>query len=188
VADAGPDIPWVDFAGDGVDPVQLDGSRSWDSDGEIVSYDWYEYGAWIANGIYAAPWLSVGYHEITLVVTDNRGDTSSDVVIVKMESPPYEPGALHITTVNENGEPLVGACYFLYMDLGGYYDTEYAAGFACDADDGAADGVIDMYDVPPDTYFVVQSSSADGYSNGADHHVTIVADTAEYITVQNLPS
>jgi len=71
------------------DSITLDGSASSDSDGTITDYTWYENG--VAKG--SAPTLNLseltaGTHTFTLNVTDNDGDSSSDTVIVKVNTPP----------------------------------------------------------------------------------------------------
>ncbi|MCH8991640.1 MAG: hypothetical protein IIA44_07835, partial [Acidobacteria bacterium] len=86
VADAGPDQIVSDFAGDGIEPVGLDGSASSDPDGTIASYDWSEGGVTIATGATPTVNLGVGVHTITLAVTDNEGAGASDTVIVTVEA------------------------------------------------------------------------------------------------------
>jgi subtilisin family serine protease/subtilase family serine protease len=83
-ADAGPDQTVADSNRDGTELVTLDGSRSSDSDGTIVSYAWREGSASIGTGETSAVWLSVGIHTLTLEVTDDDGDTTTDTVVVRV--------------------------------------------------------------------------------------------------------
>jgi hypothetical protein len=68
----------------GSEMVQLDGSKSKDTDGKIVKYDWYKNGRKLASGISPKVKLSVGAHDIILVVTDNENyvDDRSFIVTV----------------------------------------------------------------------------------------------------------
>ncbi len=66
----------------------LDGSASFDADGTIVSYDWYEGATLIASGPTVLN-LSrpEGAHTFRLVVTDNDGLTDDDEVTITVEPP-----------------------------------------------------------------------------------------------------
>ena len=80
-ADAGSDAIVADEDDDGQATVTLDGSASSDADGTIVSYSWRNPGgAEIATGETAGVDLDVGINDITLLVTDDEGDTGSTVV------------------------------------------------------------------------------------------------------------
>ena len=81
-ADAGPDQTVADSNRDGTELVTLDGSGSSDSDGTIASYVWREGGTSIGTGETPAVWLPVGIHTLTLEVTDDDGDTTTDTVVV----------------------------------------------------------------------------------------------------------
>lgn len=71
-AAATPEIGWVPAA------VQVDGSDSYDPDGSIVSWDWSS-GETAGTGEATTLNLgTVGVHEISLTVTDNRGATDTD--------------------------------------------------------------------------------------------------------------
>ena len=86
-ADAGPDQNVIDSDDNGTEAVTLDGSGSADTDGTIVSYSWQEGGTQIATGVNPSVDLAVGTHTITLIVTDNNGDTDSDTVSVTVSRP-----------------------------------------------------------------------------------------------------
>ncbi|HYE05913.1 MAG TPA: malectin domain-containing carbohydrate-binding protein [Planctomycetota bacterium] len=81
-AAAGPDQNLADADGDGTQPVTLDGAASRDVDGTIVSYVWNAGATRVATGVRPTASLPVGTHALTLVVTDDRGATASDVVTV----------------------------------------------------------------------------------------------------------
>ena len=63
-------------------PVHLDGSRSSDPDGDVLTYTWYADGnltAPVGTGVVGTPRLSIGTHEILLRVSD--GEDSADAGI-----------------------------------------------------------------------------------------------------------
>lgn len=95
-ANAGSDRTELDVDGDGSETIVLDGSRSFDRDGSIVSYAWLEDGDSIATAPSPEVSFALGVHRITLVVTDDRGGTGSDFVWIVVESPPVNrpPSAL----------------------------------------------------------------------------------------------
>lgn len=91
VADAGPDQSLVDTDGSGAESVTLDGTVSSDPDGSIVTYNWFEGASWIGDGVTRSVDMSVGTHTIDLYVTDNEGATSTDQVVITVESQPVVP-------------------------------------------------------------------------------------------------
>ena len=71
----------------GMTSINLDGSDSYDVDGEIVDYAWSgSFGT--ASGASASVGLSIGEHQITLIVTDDGGLTDSTSIMVTVEAPP----------------------------------------------------------------------------------------------------
>jgi predicted outer membrane repeat protein len=86
VADAGADRSVVDEDGDGVEAVTLDASGSSDPDGELSDFRWFEGGDEIAAGQIVDVALPVGTHEITLVIADDDGAISSDIILVEVQS------------------------------------------------------------------------------------------------------
>ncbi len=82
VADAGPDQTVIDTDGNGSEQITLNGSRSTDSDGTIVSYVWTEGANQLATGANPSVTLSTGEHTITLTVTDNGSLKATDTVTV----------------------------------------------------------------------------------------------------------
>lgn len=63
----------------------LNGSRSYDTDGSVISYEWFENDVKIASGATLTTDLSIGIHNITLKVTDDEGAYSIDNVIVTVK-------------------------------------------------------------------------------------------------------
>jgi hypothetical protein len=96
VADAGPDIA-ATADGSGTATVQLDGSASLDTDGQIIGWVWTESDAQIATGETATVILGEGVHDVALTVTDDTGAIGTDttVITVAPAPPPPIPG-VHI--------------------------------------------------------------------------------------------
>jgi outer membrane autotransporter protein len=68
--------------------VTLDASASTDADGEIVTYQWFLGTQLLATGVTATVTLGDGESFITLVVTDDAGNTGSDAVLVTVAASP----------------------------------------------------------------------------------------------------
>lgn len=79
VADAGPDQNHQ-CAG----LVTLDGSASSDSDGDTLEFVWLENGNVLARGVAPSLNLSAGTHLITLRISDPKGATDEDSVLITM--------------------------------------------------------------------------------------------------------
>ena len=86
VANAGTDQTVVDSDANGTEDVILDGSDSFDSDGSIVSYEWYEGITLLATSVSPTIAFALGSHTITLVIIDNEGATASDSVVINVVS------------------------------------------------------------------------------------------------------
>lgn len=72
--------------------VELDASLSSDLEGEINTYIWIENGQTIANGKLVEIEFSVGIHNVTLEVTDQKGLKGTDELIVEIrETGNYQP-------------------------------------------------------------------------------------------------
>ena len=84
-ANAGADSSWTDTDGDGGVMVPLSGSGS-DPDGDAITYQWLEHGTAIAAGAAPSVWLTVGVHTLTLRVTDARGASATDTVVVTVQA------------------------------------------------------------------------------------------------------
>lgn len=83
-ANAGPDQIVVDINADGFEDVVLGGSGSFDPDGSIVLYEWYDGATLIATGATPIVTFTLGGHTVTLIVTDNEGTTGSDTVQINV--------------------------------------------------------------------------------------------------------
>lgn len=84
VAAAGADRV-VECAGHSGTAVALDGSGSRDSDGRLVSHEWFEGGKLVATGATPTVTLGMGQHVLVLVVTDDTGAKDDDEVVVNVE-------------------------------------------------------------------------------------------------------
>ncbi len=75
--------------------VKLEGGASYDSDGDIVSYQWQASDGQTANGETAELTFPVGSYTITLKVTDDKGVTAStsDPVTITLPAPEYDTTA-----------------------------------------------------------------------------------------------
>jgi hypothetical protein len=93
IAGAGSDQTVIDEDNSGGELVTLDASASTD-DGTIVSYVWTESGNQLATGISPAVDLGVGEHVVTLTITDDKGLTGADAVVVMVE-PGNQPPVAH---------------------------------------------------------------------------------------------
>ena len=78
IADAGEDIS-VKYG----EEVTLDASKSKDSDGRIVAYEWREENIVLSKSLkFTKKDFSIGKHTITLIVTDNNGAIGKDIITV----------------------------------------------------------------------------------------------------------
>lgn len=113
IANAGPDQTVVDNNDDGSEQVTLNGGASTDPDGSIVSYEWREGTTLLATGASPSVWFNVGTHTLTLEVTDNGGESSTDTVVITVNPKPNVPpvanaGPDQIVTDNDgNGAEVV---------------------------------------------------------------------------------
>jgi hypothetical protein len=63
--------------------VTISASGSFDTNGNITSYEWRDNNSTISNDInYTTSNFSVGEHNITLIVTDNNNSTDSDTITI----------------------------------------------------------------------------------------------------------
>ena len=71
------------------DNTSLDASGSSDSDGSIVAYLWQEGTITLSgNANFTLTGLTAGTHTMTLTVTDDKGDTGTDTVDIKVNTAP----------------------------------------------------------------------------------------------------
>ncbi|TPV59088.1 PKD domain-containing protein [Aestuariibacter sp. GS-14] len=80
--------------------VEINGSASYDEDGEIVTYQWSVASPDGDTHVYAVNSSTfsftpdmTGQYEVTLVVTDNNGGTSSDLIVIIVEDDNRPPVA-----------------------------------------------------------------------------------------------
>jgi len=83
-ADAGAPVEVTETTPGVPETVTLDASGSFDTDGTIISYDWYERGTPIATGEITAADFDVGMHTVILVIEDNAGWVVRDVKFIKV--------------------------------------------------------------------------------------------------------
>ena len=133
VANAGQDVSRVDADGDGYEEFALNGSASRDVDGVIVEHLWLEKDDAIANGVEPTHSFAVGVHDVTLVVTDDRGGMDSDGITIVVEpidvsDPPSDP------------QPNTAPRAFITMPCDGFRSYEgrgmYFGGEGIDAEEG----------------------------------------------------
>lgn len=88
----------------------LSAGSSFDPDGSIVSYDWREGGVVLSSSVSFSTSLAVGTHYITLTVTDNRGSTAADTVVVTVTSTPrVDPPEFRFANYNIPGQATEGS-------------------------------------------------------------------------------
>jgi probable HAF family extracellular repeat protein len=73
--------------------INLDGSSSFDLDGDLLTYSWIENGRLIAEGVTPIVQLGLGLHTITLVVNDGTVDSRPDMVVINVKEPTQAPVA-----------------------------------------------------------------------------------------------
>jgi len=83
VANAGPDQTVADSNNNGSEIIVVNGSGSTDSDGNIQTYRWTRGLTVLQDGpAFLSVALPVGVHTLTLTVTDDRGGSDQDQVVV----------------------------------------------------------------------------------------------------------
>jgi len=87
VANANADQTVTDLDGNGFETILLDGSNSYDIDGEIISYEWGYNSNVIGNSEIIAYAFPIGVHDVTLTVADDE-DTDSDIVTITVNEKP----------------------------------------------------------------------------------------------------
>jgi hypothetical protein len=100
VADAGPDQT-VECTGSGGTSVQLDGSASFDPDGDTLTFTWTDaLNNVIATGSTPTIIVPLGVHTLTLTVDDGRGGTDSDTVVITVQD--TTPPVIETVTASPN--------------------------------------------------------------------------------------
>ncbi len=94
-AEAGPDQHLIDFDGEGLEVVALDGQSSHD-DGSLINYTWYRTAK--ANQLeqtFSGPQVRLplpqGVHTFTLSVADDEGAIAADEVVITIQPKPPTP-------------------------------------------------------------------------------------------------
>lgn len=90
-ANAGGDRTIADSDTEAGEVVALDGNASSDADGTITTYQWFSGDQLLATGVAPTVTLPDGESFITLIVTDDDGNTASDGVVITVESAPVAP-------------------------------------------------------------------------------------------------
>lgn len=109
VSNAGPDLIYIDYDGNGMEEITFNATRSYDKDGTIVKYEWIESGVIISNEPIYKTYFTVLYSpfNITLKVTDNLGAYSTDELILKVLNNKKK----YIYQENANGKNNIGIWY-----------------------------------------------------------------------------
>jgi outer membrane autotransporter protein len=82
--------------------VVLDATASSDPDGTITSYEWLLNGQTLASGATPSMRLTDGESFITLIVTDDVGNTSSDAVLITVSPAPIVPRLAELPGLTPN--------------------------------------------------------------------------------------
>ncbi len=130
--------------------VDLDGSRSTDADGTLVSYAWAWNGG-SATGPTPSTTFATGTYSVTLTVTDDGGLTDTDVVVIKAAAPPVDTDGDGVADVDDNCPTVPNAdqsltTYYADLDGDGFGDPNSSV-LACTA---PANYVLDRRDNCPD--------------------------------------
>lgn len=103
VADAGADQTFIDSDNNGSEKITLDGTSSTDTDGSIEQFEWFEGTTSLGTGAVLETNFDIGSHEIMLVITDNDGADSSDLITIIVEAGAHEPTPPKSTTLLSEG-------------------------------------------------------------------------------------
>jgi len=110
---ADPDGPYSGKIGE---PIQFDGSGSYDPDGDSLTYSWNFGDGNSGSGVSPThTYEKAGTYVVTLTVTDEHGATGSGSTQATITHP---KGNLQVKVKNVNGEPVEGALVKLYTSNG----------------------------------------------------------------------
>jgi hypothetical protein len=127
VANAGPDQTVTDTDGDGIASVLLDGAASFDPDGSISGYGWYEGGVQIASAFGVGVPLTVGVHTITLYVSDEHGASDTDTVVITVNAADAA-ATLTVTATGRSGERITSSPAGINAAVGSTGSAAFAIG------------------------------------------------------------
>ena len=88
IADAGSSLNLTDVDGNNYEMAALNGTGSYDPDGNITAYEWKGGSDIIGNSVYFTHNFSVGAHVVILTVTDDKGAKGVDNVTIVVNQPP----------------------------------------------------------------------------------------------------
>lgn len=106
--------------------ITLDASLSTDFENDTLTYAWLENGSFLSNSkIFTKSDFTVGFHLITLMVTDNVGGSSTNTVGVTISKPDID------TTVKPLTEPIAdaGADSIVYYNDNAVFDASSSADY-----------------------------------------------------------
>jgi PKD repeat protein len=177
VADAGPDQVVADAARDGGETVPLDGSGSADPSHAIVGYSWRLDERVVATGVAPALRLPIGTTVITLVVTNNVGDSAIDTVRITVAP---GDGTLAVPEARFSPAPEGGtAPLAVVVDGSGSTDPDGSVvAWSWDFGDGAiASGptAAHSYASPGSFMVTLTVTDNDGLQDTATHPVSVAA-------------
>ncbi len=130
VSNAGPDQTVTDTDGDGIASVLLNGAASFDPDGAISGYGWYENGVQIASAFGVGVPLTVGVHTITLYVSDEHGASDTDTVVITVNAAPDPPpmGTMTLTVTGRSGQRVTSSPAGINVAVGSSGFASFAIG------------------------------------------------------------
>ncbi len=173
VANAGPDQT-VEATANPDSPVTLDGTGSYDDDGDALTYSWTNTSV-STSGVTPTVDLWLGVHTITLEVSDGTDTATDDVVITVQDTTPPV-----ITPPDEVTAFATGA--LTTVDIGIATATDLFEPIAINSDAPA------QFPVGPTTV-TWTATDANGNSATAEQQVTVQYDWAGfYEPVENLPT
>jgi hypothetical protein len=128
VSNAGPDQTVTDTDGDGLASVLLNGAASFDPDGAISGYGWYEGGVQIASAFGVGVPLTVGVHTITLYVSDEHGASDTDTVVITVNAADAPPttASLTVTATGRSGERVTSSPAGINVTVGSTGSASFA--------------------------------------------------------------